>query len=232
MNNPLSDLLQQQMAYYRARSQEYDQWFYRRGYYDFGADFKQQWRREVQIVRDQLHSSAEQAHILEMACGTGIWTQELIQIGARVTALDASPEMIAINQAKLQSEQVTYQQTNLFQWQPQLQYDMVFFGFWLSHVPAEKLPAFLQTVHRALKPGGRLFFVDSRQPETSSPHKRTIQVSEARESRALNDGRRFEIVKIYYDPRQLTETLHQRGLDIRVRTTPSFFIYADGRKAQ
>lgn len=232
MNKPLSDLLQQQIAYYRARAQEYDQWFYRQGYYDFGADFKQQWRQEVQTVREQLRSSAGQAHILEMACGTGIWTQELVQIGARVTALDASPEMIAINQAKLQSEKVTYQQTNLFQWQPQLQYDMVFFGFWLSHVPAEQLPSFLQTVHRALKPGGRLFFVDSRQIETASPRKRTIQVSENRESRALNDGRRFEIVKIYYDPRQLTETLRQRGFAIRVQATPSFFIYADGRKAE
>ena len=165
-----------------------------------------------------------------MACGTGIWTQELIQIGAHVTALDASPEMIAINQAKLQSKQVTYQQANLFQWQPPRQYDMVFFGFWLSHVPAEQLSPFLQTVYRTLKPAGRLFFVDSQQAETASPHRRTIQLNDSRQSRALNDGRRFEIVKIYYDPRQLSETLRQHGFDIRVQATPTYFIYADGRK--
>lgn len=231
MNKTLSDLLQRQIAYYRARAQEYDQWFYRQGYYDWGAAFKRQWRQEAQIVREQLHSSADKAHILEMACGTGIWTQELIQIGAHVTALDASPEMIAINQAKLQSEQVTYQQTNLFQWQPQRQYDMVFFGFWLSHVPAEQLSPFLRTVRRALKPAGRLFFVDSQQAETASPHRRTIQLNDSRESRALNDGRRFEIVKIYYDPQQLSETLRQHGFAIRVQATPTYFIYADGRKA-
>ncbi len=230
MNKPLSDLLQQQIAYYRARAQEYDQWFYRQGYYDWGAAFKQRWQREAQIVREQLHSSAGKAHILEMACGTGIWTQELIQIGAHVTALDASPEMIAINQAKLQSKQVTYQQANLFQWQPPRQYDMVFFGFWLSHVPAEQLSPFLQTVYRTLKPAGRLFFVDSQQAETASPHRRTIQLNDSRQSRALNDGRRFEIVKIYYDPRQLSETLRQHGFAIRVQATPTYFIYADGRK--
>ncbi len=226
----MSDLLQQQAAYYRARAQEYDQWFYRQGYYDWGPAFKAQWQQEVQIVRAQLHSSADHIHILEMAGGTGIWTQELVQIGSHITTLDAAPEMIAINRAKLQSEQVTYQQVDLFQWQPQREYDMVFFGFWLSHVPAEKLSPFLQMVHRALKPAGRLFFVDSQQAETTSPHRRTIQLSSDRESRALNDGRRFEIVKIYYHPPQLTETLRQHGFDIAVQATPTYFIYADGKK--
>lgn len=226
----MSDLLQRQIAYYRARAQEYDQWFYRQGYYDWGPAFKAQWQQEVQIVRAQLHSSADHIHILEMAGGTGIWTQELVQIGSHITALDAAPEMIAINRAKLQSEQVTYQQTDLFQWQPQRQYDMVFFGFWLSHVPAEKLSPFLQMAHRALKPAGRLFFVDSQQAETTSPHRRAIQLSDDRQSRALNDGRRFEIVKIYYHPPQLTETLRQHGFDIVVQATPTYFIYADGKK--
>ena len=228
----MSDLLQKQIEYYRARAQEYDEWFYRQGYYDWGPAFKQRWEQEVQIVREQLHCSVGGAHILEMASGTGIWTQELVKIGGQVTALDASPEMIAINQAKLGSEQVTYQQTNLFQWQPQRQYDMAFFGFWLSHVPADKLSPFLQGVGRALKPQGRLFFVDSRQPETASPAKRALQIDDSRESRALNDGRRFEIVKIYYDPRQLTETLRRHGFDIEVQATPNYFIYADGRKAE
>ncbi len=228
----MSDLLQKQIEYYRARAQEYDEWFYRQGYYDWGPAFKRRWEQEVQIVREQLHRSVGGAHILEMASGTGIWTQELVKIGGQVTALDASPEMIAINQAKLGSEQVTYQQTNLFQWQPQRQYDMAFFGFWLSHVPADRLSPFLQGVGRALKPQGRLFFVDSRQPETASPAKRTLQIDDSRESRALNDGRRFEIVKIYYDPRQLTETLRRHGFDIEVQATPNYFIYADGRKAE
>ena len=228
----MSDLLQKQIEYYRARAQEYDEWFYRQGYYDWGPAFKQRWEQEVQIVREQLHRSVGGAHILEMASGTGIWTQELVKIGGQVTALDASPEMIAINQAKLGSEQVTYQQTNLFQWQPQRQYDMAFFGFWLSHVPADKLSPFLQGVSRALKPQGRLFFVDSQRPETASPAKRALQIDDSRESRALNDGRRFEIVKIYYDPRQLTETLRRHGFDIEVQATPNYFIYADGRKAE
>ena len=161
----MTDLLQQQIEYYSARAPEYDQWFYRQGRYDQGDDFKRQWKSEAQMVRDQLLNAPRQTHILEMAPGTGIWTEQLIKLGDQVTALDASPDMIAINQAKLGSDKVAYIQTDLFDWRPQQTYDMVFFGFWLSHVPADRLSPFLRTIYQALKPGGRLFFVDSQNLE-------------------------------------------------------------------
>ena len=226
----MTDLLQHQIEYYSARAPEYDDWFYRIGRYDHGEAHTSQWNREAQQVRDQLHSAPNPGHILELAPGTGIWTQELVKLGDRVTALDASPEMIAINRAKLQSDRVDYHLTDLFQWRPHEQYGMVFFGFWLSHVPADKLDKFLATVHAALKPGGRLFFVDSRPSELSTSRQQQIETKDDLQLRELEDGRRFEIVKIYYDPPQLTETLRQHGFDIEVRTTADYFLYADGRK--
>ena len=224
----MTELLQHQIDYYSARAPEYDQWFYRLGKYDHGLAFKQQWEYEVRIVRDQLHSAAGQSEILEMAPGTGIWTEQLVEIGDQVKALDASREMIAINQAKLASDKVTYVETDLFAWQPQQQYDMVFFGFWLSHVPSDKLSSFLRTVHQALKPGGRLFFVDSQKAEQTVAIEKDLSRQEELQKRILNDGREYEIVKIYYDPARLTETLRDHGFDIEVRATPTFFIYADG----
>lgn len=228
----MTDLLQQQIDYYRARAPEYDDWFYRRGRYDLGEAHTRQWQQEVQQISIQLHDDAEQGHILELAPGTGIWTAELIQIGARVTALDASPEMIEINRAKLASDKVEYQLTDLFAYQPAREYDMVFFGFWLSHVPADKLAAFLNLAHAALKPGGRLFIIDSRAVDLSRRHAGTANLGGELQRRELSDGRQFDIVKIYYDPAQLTERLRAHGFDITVQTTDNFFIYADGRKAR
>lgn len=224
----MSKLLQHQIEYYRARAPEYDDWFYRRGRYDQGEAHTRQWEGEAQQVRDQLRSAAACGHILEMAPGTGIWTAELIQIGERVTALDASREMIDINRAKLLSDKVDYQLTDLFAWQPDRQYDMVFFGFWLSHVPADRLSPFLDTVHAALKPGGRLFLVDSRAVDLSRSHSGTANLGADRQRRALKDGRQFDIVKIYYDPVALTGLLRDHGFDVEVKTTGDFFIYADG----
>ncbi len=227
----MTELLQRQIDYYRARAPEYDDWFYRRGRYDRGELHTRQWENQAQQVRDQLHSQTGFARILELAPGTGIWTSELIQIGHHVTALDASPEMIAINRAKLQSGQVDYQLTDLFEWRPQQQYDMVFFGFWLSHVPADKLATFLDTVSAALKPGGRLFIVDSRQPDLATAHTGTEDLGQDLQKRVLADGRRFDIVKIYYEPSALSEILRRHGFAIEAATTKDFFLYADGLKA-
>ena len=226
----MTDLLQNQIEYYRARAPEYDDWFYRRGRHDHGEAHTRQWQREVQQVRDQLYSCADTGHILEMAPGTGIWTAELIHIGETVTALDASPEMIKINRAKLGSDKVDYQLTDLFQYQPARQYDMVFFGFWLSHVPADKLSRFLNVVRAALKPAGRLFIVDSRAVDRARKRTGTTNLGGDLQRRALNDGRQFDIVKVYYDPAHLSEILRAHGFDVEVKTTDNFFIYADGRK--
>ncbi|MCY4072810.1 MAG: class I SAM-dependent methyltransferase [Chloroflexi bacterium] len=226
----MTDLLQHQIDYYSARAPEYDQWFYRQGRYDRGAAFKRQWESEAQIVREQLLNAPRQKHILEMAPGTGIWTEQLIKIGDQVTALDASPEMIAINKAKLGSDRVSYIQADLFTWRAQRQYDLVFFGFWLSHVPGEELSTFLRAVYDALAPGGRLFFVDSQERESSHTRRETADLGGELQQRVLSDGRLYEIVKIYYDPAQLTATLRENGFEIEVLSTPNFFIYADGVK--
>ena len=44
-------VIAEQVAYYRARAPEYDDWFFRRGDYDHGADWNRRWRREVGAVQ-------------------------------------------------------------------------------------------------------------------------------------------------------------------------------------
>lgn len=227
----MTDLLQDQIEYYSARAPEYDEWVNRQGRYDYGDAEKRQWQREVQLVRDQLLSAAHVEQALELAPGTGVWTLDLVKIADRVTAIDASPEMIAINRAKVDSDQVEYQLADIFSWRPRRQYDLVFFGFWLSHVPAERLSPFLDTVRQALKPGGRLFLVDSQKAEKIVLRDQGNEGRDNIQKRVLNDGRQFEIVKVYYDPAQLTGVLRAHGFDITVQPTPNYFIYADGIKS-
>ena len=75
--------------------------------------------------------------VLELACGPGVWTRQLLRHATDVTAVDASPEMLAIAAAKVSGERVRFVQADLFTWTPDCRYDVVFFGFWLSHVPFE-----------------------------------------------------------------------------------------------
>ncbi|MEH2124554.1 class I SAM-dependent methyltransferase [Nostoc sp.] len=227
----LNNVIQQQIQYYRARANEYEQWFYRTGRYDRGEEINRRWFDEVAILKTALHQIEPVAHILELACGTGIWTQELLQIGQQITAIDAALEVIEINQQKLQSPHITYQQWDLFTWEPERQYDLVFFSFWLSHIPPIELSSFLQKVSRSVRNGGQIFIIDSRF-ETTSTAKNHILKNDGSiyQMRKLNDGQEFQIVKVFYQPDELKHQLRLAQFNAEVKVTENYFIYAHGQK--
>jgi len=226
----MTDLLQEQIAYYRSRAQEYNQWWYREGRYDRGEEHNRRWFEEVERLRTVLNRLPQQKRILELAAGTGIWTRELVKIGQHVTAVDASPEMLAINRAELNNSSITYLQADVFEWTPAEPYDMVFFSFWLSHVPPDRLSRFLQSVATMLNPGGHLFLIDSQRVDESTAKDHVIPEEGSTLERRLNDGRVFRIVKVFYKPDELQAALLEAGIQADVSLTETFFIYAQGQK--
>lgn len=239
------NVLQDQIAYYRARAGEYDEWFYRVGRYDWGAERNARWFAEVETVYQALRSAGRVGSVLELAAGTGNFTKELAAIAGHVVALDASTEVMAINQAKTsppdplsassegkKSAIVEYRQADLFNWQPDAQYDMVFMSFWLSHVPPEKLDGFLETVRQATKTGGQIFMVDSLrdQSRTSSAANHAAYDPESiYHTRKLNDGQEYTIVKMFYDE-SLVAKLAEHGFKATYHTSGEYFWWASGTK--
>jgi len=218
-------ILQEQVAYYRARAAEYDEWHLRQGRYDRGAAHNFQWGAELDAVRSALERARPFGKCLELACGTGLWTACLAAGAADLTAIDASPETIALNRTKIGNAPVQYVVADLFEWWPPETYDFVFFGFWLSHVPAQQFKRFWETVRAALKPGGRAFFIDGlATQETTARDHAAIDDSGVME-RKLNDGRTFNIVKVFHDPPQLERQLRDLGWRGSVGTTGEFFYY-------
>lgn len=223
----LPALLAEQRAYYRARASEYDEWFYRQGRYDHGPALNDQWAAEIELVRAALRRVQPVEQALELACGTGLWTQELVSLAQHVTALDSSAEMISLNRSRLGNHRVAYQLVDLFNWHPHEEADLVFMGFWLSHVPPELLAAFLKAVRKSVRAGGTLFLVDSRAEITSAAVDHVLESSAAgTQRRTLNDGREFRIVKTYYEPAFLEKALRDAGFVPRVAITGRYFIYA------
>ncbi len=230
---PEPSLLQQQIAYYRARSGEYDEWFYRKGRYDRGPAVNERWFAEAQTVAEALDAFQPAGSVLELACGTGIWTERLLRHADAVTAVDASPEVLAINERRVGSDKVSYVEADLFAWEPPRRFDAVFFSFWLSHVPPERFEDFWRLVRRALRPGGRFFFIDSHcEPTSTALDHAPPDFTATQSTRRLNDGREFEICKVFYDPPALQERLRRLGWNARVTRTPTYFIYGHGSPAE
>ncbi len=235
-NIPTPSLLSEQIAYYRERASEYDEWFLRLGRYDHGAEQNRRWFAEVEQVRQALAQFAPTGQVLELAGGTGWWTQELARYADSLTVVDSSLETMAISNARLtranaRAIPVRYVEADLFSWQPDRQYDVVFFSFWLSHVPPERFVSFWDLVRSCLAPNGRVFFVDSRYSQTGTAADQQLEGEQATTmERRLNDGRTFRIVKVFYRPDDLQARLAELGWGAQIETTPTFFLYGQATR--
>jgi SAM-dependent methyltransferase len=215
------DVLSEQIEYYRARAAEYDEWWFRQGRYDRGPEVNAQWFAEVEQVQTALASFEPRGKVLELACGTGNWSRELANYADELTLVDSSPEVLAINAARVAHPNTRRLQADLFSWQPDQQYDVVFFSFWLSHVPPEQFEPFWRTVAAALKSAGRVFLIDSLDDaRATSPDQASV-----RSRRTLNDGREFNIIKIFYTPHSLREHLAPLDWTADLHATPNYFLY-------
>ncbi len=232
-----AEILREQQNYYSARAAEYDEWWLRTGRYDRGEEENAVWFREQDEVRSAFAALPWHGDVLELAGGTGIWTSWLAPRVGSLTVLDGSAEMIAINAARLDAEglrgRVSYQQTNLFDWQPDREYDGLFVGYFLSHVPTALSDAFLAKIARAIKPGGLFAMIDGRRDKrSSSPDQPPPTEGEEIKIRRLNDGRTFQIVKRYDEPEPFTSALARAGINARVSITATHFIYATGVRGE
>jgi demethylmenaquinone methyltransferase/2-methoxy-6-polyprenyl-1,4-benzoquinol methylase len=228
-------LLDQQIAYYRARAAEYDAWWLRTGRFDRGEENNAAWRADVAVVEaavaDRL-DAARPASVLELACGTGLFTRHLAPRASRVTAVDASPEVIAINRARVASANVRYVEADLFAFEPDAAYDCVFMSFWLSHVPHARFAAFWAMVRRALAPGGFAYVIDSaHDPTSTAANHPTPDRHAGIVTRRLDDGREFRIVKVFWEPAALAERLRACGFAATLGATARYFVYGEVRVA-
>jgi SAM-dependent methyltransferase len=167
--------------------------------------------------------------VLELACGPGTWTAELLRRAHTVTGVDAAPEMLRLARAKVNDSRARFVQADLFEWKPDRRYDAVFFGFWLSHVPLERFADFWSLVDQALKPHGRVAFVDD-------AYRTPDELIEGNDSpvirRRLRNGARYRAIKVPHAPEELEQRLKDLGWAIRVRNLEGPFFWGSGGRAR
>lgn len=227
------DALQEQIEYYRARAAEYDEWWLRQGRYDRGAENNAKWFAEAETAAEALEAFGPRGHILEFACGTGIWSERLLPRAESLTVVDGATEMLAMHEARLgKPDNIRRVLSDIFAWRPDRLYDTVFFSFWLSHVPPDRFEEFWELVRSALAPGGRVFFLDSRFEKTSTASNHVLtEPAAVTQTRRLNDGREFRIYKLFHDPAELEARLRSLGWELSVRSTDSYFLFGEGGRA-
>jgi demethylmenaquinone methyltransferase/2-methoxy-6-polyprenyl-1,4-benzoquinol methylase len=210
--DPLEQLLHEQQDYYRARAPDY----FKEALMPLSGD-------EAAALRNGLGAALDEhfrGDVLELACGPGTWTSMLAERARTLTAVDGSPEMLALAAEGTPADHVRFVKADLFQWRPDRQFDAIFFGFWLSHVPDERFDAFWATVCGALAPGGHVVFVDD---ALRSEEELIYGADSHVVQRVLSDGSRHRVIKMPHTPHALKRRLAALDWQFEMHEAAPFF---------
>lgn len=198
MVTDVDSLLENQKFYYDHRAKDWTQWV---------ENYMRPVQNEIDTLIAESHLDGD---ILDIACGTGFWSERIAAQANSVTALDGSEEMIArLRERKLPN--VSTICADIFSWHPPTQWDGIFFAHWLAHVPETHFDSFWQTVDAALLPGGHVIIIDvngaERRIEENTYEDEHIPLARRR----LKDGSQFDIVKHFWEPSDLLARLETLG---------------------
>ena len=101
--------------------------------------------------------------VLEIACGTGYWSERIAETAESVFATDAVPEMIALAKRRTyprRNVELACREAYALRDVP-TGFDAGFHFQWFSHVPRSKIGTFLSSFHSKLEPGARVVFGDN-----------------------------------------------------------------------
>lgn len=103
-----------------------------------------------------------QKTVLEIACGTGWWTERIAQTATSILATDVNESVIEIAKQKQMPENVTFAVADMFGFTADKNFDGVFAGFIWSHILLQDLDRFLDKVKSFLKPNGTFVLIDGK----------------------------------------------------------------------
>jgi demethylmenaquinone methyltransferase/2-methoxy-6-polyprenyl-1,4-benzoquinol methylase len=174
-------------SYYAQRAAEYERIY-----------AKPERQADLAALRARIGTLSAGRKVLELACGTGYWTEVMAAGAAQVTAIDVNEEVLQIARTKSYPEnRVQFISGDCYA--PPIadrSHNALFAGFWWSHVPLGKLDLFLESILPLIAPGGLIAFLDNRYVVGSSTAvSRHDTEGNTYQLRKLDDGSRHEVLK-------------------------------------
>ncbi len=157
--------------------------------------------------------------VLEIACGTGYWTEIISSAAQSIVSIDSSNEVLDI--ARLKS----YQENNVEFINDDASslskikntFDSAFCGFWLSHIHKNNIESFITKLHTKLKPGSVVVMIDNNYVDGSStPVDRTDREGNTYQLRKLEDGSEYEVLKNFYLEDELKNIFRNHSVNFEI----------------
>lgn len=180
--------------YYRRRAAEYEAIY-----------AKPERQSDLALLRNIIPERLRGARVLEIACGTGYWTELVARVAAQVVATDLAEEPIRIAQGKHYAAPRRFVVADAYALPEALgRFDAALAVFWWSHIPRQRIAQFVDSLSPRLEPGARVILVDNRFVEgSSSPISEIDAHGNTYQLRSLRDGAQLRVLKNFTSETEL-----------------------------
>jgi SAM-dependent methyltransferase len=196
----------QLIDYYAKRANEYERIYQ-----------KPERQNDLEILRDLFQKTLAGKKVLEIACGTGYWTQRVAQTAKTMVATDINEEVLQIARSKTYGCEVNFRKADAFDLNPSPQNDFTasLAVAWWSHLQRSQIKNFLLHFHRLFPSGSLLVFMDNRfVPGSNTPISRTDDDGNTYQKRKLENGNEYEILKNFTDEKEIRAIIGNSAREI------------------
>jgi SAM-dependent methyltransferase len=186
-------------TYYARRASEYER------VYD-----KPERQQELAWLRERVPQLFRGRTVLEVACGTGYWTQYIATSAKRVYACDINEPVLEIAREKpIPPGKASFFKADAVALDGiPTGCNAAFAGFWWSHVKKSELALFVKNLSLRLEPGAVVAILDNSFAHGSStPISRTDSEGNTYQMRKLASGDAYEVLKNFPSSLELTEAV-------------------------
>lgn len=183
-------------------------------------------QRELDYLIKWLKNNFIDQRVLEIACGTGYWTQYISRAANTILAIDINESVLQIAQTKEYHCKVTFEESNMYDLKHIKQrYDACFGGFIWSHIPKQNLQLFIQTLKAKVEDTGTIIFIDNQFVKFSSTAiDSTDNFGNSYQIRHLPDGTRHKVMKNFPTDIDIEHLANKTGLKISLIRTQYYWI--------
>jgi demethylmenaquinone methyltransferase/2-methoxy-6-polyprenyl-1,4-benzoquinol methylase len=185
-------------AYYAGRAPYYD-----------AVYLKPERAKDIAFLCEYLPAAFAGRSVLEVACGTGYWTQHIARTAAHLVAIDAGPEPLEFAKLRPRAERITFRLEDAYHLPADLgEFDAAFAGLWFSHVPIERRVEFICSLRGRLQARAKVIFIDNLDVQCREwPIVETDAHGNTYQRRQLRDGSVHRVLKNFPKEDQLMQLL-------------------------
>lgn len=210
-------------SYYNERAKEYDK------VYQIAEE-----QEDLSRAAELFQNIFKDKSVLEIACGTGYWTEKISKTATSIFSTDINSSVIDIAKARNYRDNVIFQVADMHDLNSKNKFDGLFAGFIWSHILVQDIDGFLAKMKELITNDGEMVFIDSRPVEGTKHDKRRItridEWGNTFQTRELENGTLHEVLKNFPDKEFLIDKLSIIASDVKIIELEHYWIATGKQK--